>query len=125
MRKNDLEKLIGNTPVVKLKSIKNTNAYIKLEFYNLGGSIKSRVAYSMLKEVQKSSSLKDKTILEASGGNTAIGLAIFSKFFEYNLKLVIPDNFSKKKIEQLKLYGVNVILSNHKLGNHSHIQKAK
>jgi cysteine synthase A len=125
MIKDDLECLIGNTPITKLKSIKNSNIYIKLEFLNLGGSIKSRVAYSMLKEAQKNYSLKNKTILEASGGNTAIGLATFSNFFEYDLKLVIPNNYSRKKIEQLKLYGADVILSNHKLGNNSHIQKAR
>ncbi len=125
MIKDGLEYLIGNTPIVKLKSIRNSNVYIKLEFFNLGGSVKSRVAYSMLQEAQKNGSLKNKTILEASGGNTAIGLATFSNFFEYKLKLVIPDNFSLKKIEQLKLHGADIILSNHKLGNNSHIQKAR
>jgi len=122
---NDLESLIGNTPIIKLNFFKDLNIYIKLEYFNLGGSVKSRVAYSMLKEAEKEKSLKGRTILEASGGNTAIGLATFSNLFEYNLKLVIPDNFSIKKIEQLKLYGADIILSNHKLGNDSHIQKAR
>lgn len=125
MIKSDSEKLIGNTPVVKLKSITKSNVYVKLEYFNFGGSVKSRVAYSMLQEAKKLDSIKGKTILEASGGNTAIGLATFTKIFDFNLKLVIPDNFSKKKIDQLKLYGVDVVLSDHTHGNNSHILKAR
>lgn len=125
MLKNDLEKQIGNTPICKINSIVNSNVYLKLEYFNIGGSIKSRVAYSMLVEANKIISLKGKTILEASGGNTAIGLATFAKIFGFNLKLVIPDNYSKKKIDQLKLYNADVILSNHKVGSGSHILKAR
>lgn len=125
MIKSDLEQMIGNTPIIKLNSIIDSNVYVKLEYFNFGGSVKSRVAYSMLQEAKKVSSIKGKTILEASGGNTAIGLATFVKVFDFNLKLVIPDNFSKKKIEQLKLYGVDIVLSDHTLGNNSHIIKAR
>lgn len=123
--KSGLENLIGNTPIIKLLSVTDSNIYVKLEYFNFGGSIKSRVAYSMLQEAKKNSSIKGKIILEASGGNTAIGLATFTKLFNFKLKLVIPDNYSKKKIEQLKLYGVDLVLSNHTLGNNSHILKAK
>lgn len=57
MIKNSLEKSIINTKIIKLKSIKNSNIYIKLEYFNLGGSVKSIVAYSMLQEVQKNISI--------------------------------------------------------------------
>lgn len=123
--KKDIEELIGNTPLVKMRSIEKSNVFVKLEYMNIGGSIKSRVAYSMLKEMNRKTKLKGKTVLEASGGNTAIGLATFANIFDFQLKLVIPDNFPSNKIQQLKLYGAEVVLSDHRIGRHSHILKAR
>jgi len=103
-------KKIGNTPIIKLK---NNDIYVKLEQFNFGGSIKSRVAYSMMQEALKDGTLKrnsNQTILEASGGNTAIGLAILCAIYGFNLKLVIPSSYSKKKIDELGIYGVDVVL---------------
>jgi len=123
--RNYLSTLVLNTPLVRLRSITSCMAYMKLEFMNLGGSIKFRVAYEMIKDLAKNISLKNKIILEASGGNTAIGLAILSKYFDYKLKCVVPDNYPKSKIEQLQLYDAEVILSDHTIGLNSHILKAQ
>lgn len=123
--KKDIENLIGNTPLVKIRSIQKSSVFVKLEYMNIGGSIKSRVAYAMLRDLSKKTSLKGKTVLEASGGNTAIGLATFANIFGFQLKLVIPDNFPSNKIQQLKLYGADVILSDHRIGRHSHVLKAR
>lgn len=123
--KKDIENLIGNTPLVKIRSIQKSSVFMKLEYMNIGGSIKSRVAYSMLKDMNREISLKGRTVLEASGGNTAIGLATFANIFDFRLKLVIPDNFPANKIQQLKLYGAEVILSDHNIGRHSHVLKAR
>ncbi len=117
--------LVSNTPIVKIKRLTNINAFMKLEFMNLGGSIKFRVAYEMINDLAKKVTLKNKVILEASGGNTAIGLAILSKVYGYRLKCVIPDNYPKSKIKQLKFYDIDVILSDHKKGLNSHILKAR
>ena len=116
---------IGGTPIVKLK---NKNIFVKLEQFNLGGSVKARVAYSMINEALKRGELREgsgQTVIEASGGNTAIGLAILCSIYGFNLKLVIPDNYSRKKIEELKIYGADVILSDHTRGNNSHVVKAR
>lgn len=118
---------IGNTPIVKIKNIfgnEFADIYVKLEEFNPGGSIKSRVGFQMIEDAELNGILtKEKTVIEATGGNTGIGLAIACALKGYKLKLVIPDNFSQEKIKILKEYGAEIILSNHKLGNNSHILK--
>jgi cysteine synthase A len=125
MSLTDLKVLpIGRTPLFYL----GKNTYIKLEQFNLGGSIKSRVALTMIKDAIKRKILlphKNQTVLESSGGNTGIALAILAHRVGYLLKLVIPDNYSSKKIDMLRRMGSEVILSNHKEGNDSHVKLAK
>jgi len=115
---------IGNTPIRKLKS----GVFLKMEFLNCGGSIKSRVALKMIELAIRDKRLnKDSkhTILEASGGNTAFALAMISNYYDWNLVLVIPDNYSKKKVFELESMGAKVILSDHTTGNDSHVVLAK
>jgi len=122
---------VGKTPMVKLQKITSKNSadiYLKLEEFNPGGSIKTRIAFQMIIDAEKKGLLKPKSnqkIIEASGGNTGIGLAIVSAIRGYNLTLVIPDNYSKEKIKMLKAYGVKIILSDSSEGNNSHIEKVK
>lgn len=120
---------MGHTPLVKLENPYGNNCgnvFVKLEEFNPGGSIKSRVGLNMLLEAENNGRLKKgKTLIEPTGGNTGIGLAIAASLRGYKLKLVIPDNFSKEKIMTLRDYGAEVILSNHELGNDSHIIKAR
>ena len=115
---------IENTPIIKLKN----EIYLKLEFMNLGGSIKSRVAKYMIKNAIKNGTLscfKKETILEASGGNTAIGLIQIATRLGWNCVFVIPDNYSKDRVLELEAYGAKVYLSDHTTGNNSHILLAK
>lgn len=123
--------LIGKTPIIQLQKIVPDNAaniFVKLEEYNFGGSIKSRVAYKMIKDAEKKGILipnSGQTIIEPTGGNTGTGLAILGALGGYNVILVVPDNYSKEKTIVPKAYGAEVILSDHTTGNDSHIQLVK
>lgn len=116
---------MGNTPIVKLQKISPTsNIYIKLEEFNPGGSIKSRIALKMIDDLEEKGILKpntNQTIIEATGGNTGIGLAIIGAIRGYKIVLVVPDNYSKDKIKILKAYGAEIHLSDSTKGNFSHI----
>ena len=119
---------MGNTPLVKLKNPYGEdkgNVYLKIEEFNPGGSIKSRVGLNMIEDAEKIGLIKKgDTLLEPTGGNTGLGLAIAAGIKGYKIILTIPDNFSKFKIETLKSYGVEIILADHLIGNDCHIQKA-
>ncbi len=116
---------IGDTPLVKLRYLPEDygDVYVKLESFNPGGSIKTRVAAKMIENAERDHRLKPgDTIIEATGGNTGIGLAIVSNIKGYKLVTVVPDNYSEKRINTLKAYGAQVILSDHTQGNDSHIR---
>ncbi len=116
---------VGNTPLVKLDNIYGDEfgkVYVKLEEFNPGGSIKTRVAFQMIEDAEIAGKLKKGDVLiEPTGGNTGLGLAIAAAIKGYELILTIPDSFSKEKINTLKEYGANVYLSDHSTGNDSHI----
>lgn len=119
---------IGNTPLVKLQNRDTDSAdiYVKIEHFNAGNSIKSRVAKQMVEDAIKSGKLKaGMTIIEATGGNTGMGLAIMSTIYNFNFVAVVPDNYSQERIDLLKYYNAQVILADSSLGNDSHIQKTK
>ncbi|MFZ7159074.1 PLP-dependent cysteine synthase family protein [Avibacterium gallinarum] len=120
---------MGDTPLIKIKNIFGedyANVYVKLEEFNPAGSIKSRVANQMIVDAEEKGLIKKGTrLLEATGGNTGMGLAFISAIKGYNLTLVTPDNFSKEKINTLRYFGANIILSDHKSGVGSHIKLAK
>lgn len=123
--KMELLNFMGDTPLVKIKNpygSQYANVYVKLEGFNPGGSVKSRVGHQMIIDAEKKGIIKKgDTLIEATGGNTGIGLAITALKRGYNLKLVIPNTFSKDKINTLKEYGADVILSDHSKGNNSHL----
>lgn len=120
---------MGNTPLVKIRNPhgeKFAQIYVKLEEFNPGGSIKSRVGMQMIEDAEIGGRLnKGDTLIEATGGNTGIGLAIAASLRGYKLLLVIPDTFSKEKIKTLEYYGAQVVLADHRIGNNSHIVTAK
>ena len=91
---------VGKTPIVKIKNLYGEQypyIYLKLEEFNPGGSIKTRVGFEMIRDAEDRGVLRKGDILiEATGGNTGLGLAIAASLKGYKLKLVIPDNFSKK-----------------------------
>jgi len=110
-----IEQLIGNTPLVEIqKSNPNPKViiYAKLEGHNPGGSVKDRAAYYMIKNALKDGSLKKTdTIIEATSGNTGIALAMIAAAFDINIKLVMPENATVERIQTMKAYGAEVILT--------------
>lgn len=116
--------LIGNTPCVKLP---NSSIFVKLEEYNWGGSIKSRVGYQMVIDAEEDGRIdrehpERNTIIEGTGGNTGIGIAQICALRGYHCILIVPDNYSKIRVEVLKRLGAEVILSDHTRGNCSHFE---
>ncbi len=109
-----LEGLIGNTPMIKITckyEEKEINIFAKLEYYNLTGSIKDRVAYYMINEAKKKGILKDgQAIIEATSGNTGISLAAIGAYYKHPVYIFMPDWASKERIDLMKNYGANVIL---------------
>ncbi|ADQ15139.1 cysteine synthase A [Halanaerobium hydrogeniformans] len=116
MRKvNNITQLIGRTPIVKLRNLvekDSADVYLKLEYFNPGGSIKDRPAFNMIKTAQKNGRLKKGgTIIEATSGNTGIGLAMVAAAEGYNCIIIMPDSVSEERIKILKAYGAEVILT--------------
>ena len=113
---------VGNTPLIKLNNLKNAlnlkaNVYAKIEKFNPAGSIKDRVAISIINGAEESGLIKKGgTVIEATSGNTGIGLAMVCKQKGYNLILTMPDTMSEERIKLLKAYGATVILTDGKLG---------
>ncbi len=110
----DISKLIGNTPMVKIKARykeKIINVYGKLEFYNYTGSIKDRLAYYILNEAHKDGSLKDgMPIVEATSGNTGISFAALGAYYNHPVHIFMPDSASEERIKIMELYGAKVYL---------------
>ncbi|MDR1097131.1 MAG: pyridoxal-phosphate dependent enzyme [Tannerella sp.] len=105
---------IGNTPVVELTHTAAgvCRLFLKLENQNPGGSIKDRVGLTMIDEAEKQGRLKPgDTIVEATAGNTGLGLALAAQMKGYHLMLVIPDKMSREKINHLRAMGVEIILT--------------
>lgn len=122
LREEDLMKfveniadLIGDTPMVKLNRLAPENGvdvYLKLEFYNPSRSVKDRAAYNMIVEAEKKGLLKKgATIIEPTSGNTGIGLAMNAAAKGYKAILVMPDTMTKERINILKAYGAEVVLT--------------
>ena len=103
--------IIGNTPMLKLSAFDTgpCELFVKLENHNPGGSIKDRIGLSIIEEAEKSGVLKPGgTIIEATAGNTGIGLALVAAIKGYKLILVIPDKMSREKILHLEGLGAEI-----------------
>lgn len=106
--------LIGNTPLVQLSGFDTGSCelYLKLESQNPGGSIKDRMAVTMIEEAERSGALTPgATIVEATAGNTGIGLALVAAIKGYHLILVIPDKMSPEKIAHARALGADIRLT--------------
>ncbi len=112
---SNITELIGETPVVKLNRIVPEGAadvYVKLEMFNPSKSVKDRAAYNMIKMAEEDGLLqKGATIIEPTSGNTGIGLAMVAAAKGYRSILVLPDNATKERINLLKAYGSEVVLT--------------
>jgi len=128
--KNIIEAL-GHTPLIELTQIspsKKVKILAKLEGQNLGGSasIKDRIAKYMIEKAERSGELtKDKTIIEATSGNTGIALAWLGRKKGYKVKIVMPDNMSMERQQLLRIYGAELILTRGALGMPAAIDKAR
>ena len=108
----ELIDLIGNTPIIQVKRLDTgkCNLFLKLENTNPGYSIKDRVALNIINNAEKEGQLnKDSTIIEASAGNTALGLALIARIKGYKATVVILDKMNENKIFHLRAIGANVI----------------
>jgi len=106
--------LIGNTPLVRVQNIDTgpCELFLKLESQNPGGSIKDRIALSMVQAAEEAGHIRaGSTLVEATAGNTGLGLALIASLKGYKLKLVIPDKMSPEKIFHLRALGAEVILT--------------
>lgn len=105
---------IGNTPMIKINyeyKGEKTYIYTKLEYYNLSGSIKDRVAYYIIKNAKEKVFLKERqTIVEATSGNTGIALAALGSYYKHPVMIFMPDWASIERIKLMKSYGAKVIL---------------
>ncbi|SJZ78620.1 cysteine synthase A [Selenihalanaerobacter shriftii] len=128
-RVNNLTKLVGKTPVVKLNRVVNddmADVYMKLELFNPGGSVKDRIALSMIETAEESGELKEGgTIVEPTSGNTGIGLALIGAAKGYDVTLTMPDSMSLERRKLLKAYGAELILTPGDEGMPGAIDKAK
>lgn len=125
------DELIGHTPLLELTHIEqhfNLNARLiaKLEYFNPAGSVKDRVAKSMLDEAEKSGILKKSTvIIEPTSGNTGIGLASVAASRGYRVIIVMPDSMSVERRLLMKAYGAELVLSEGAKGMKGAIAKAE
>ena len=112
---SNILKLIGRTPLVRIeKSNPNPNVLLlaKLEKYNPAGSVKDRIAISMIEEAEKQGILtKEKIIIEPSSGNTGIGLALVCAVKEYQLEIVMPETMSVERRKIMTAYGAKITLT--------------
>ena len=111
--------LIGNTPMVEATRLETGKCrlFLKLEFQNPGGSIKDRIGLAMIEAAEKDGRLKPGgTIVEATAGNTGLGLALVAARKGYKLVLVIPDKMSREKVFHLKAMGAEVVMTRSDVG---------
>lgn len=114
-RVNSITDLIGETPAVRLNRLVSegdAEVYMKLEYFNPSGSLKDRAAFNLIADAEKSGRLKPgATIIEPTSGNTGIGLAMNAAAKGYRLVITMPNNATKERINILKAYGAEVVLT--------------
>ena len=120
----------GNTPKIKKKykyKGEENNIYTKLEFYNITGSIKDRVAYYIIKKAYENGDLqKGQIIVEATSGNTGISLSAMGAYFGNPVHIFMPDWVSKERVDLMKMYNADVtLISKEKGGFKKAVEKAK
>ena len=113
---NSIEELIGNTPLLRLNRLMHkcrvhANLLAKCEFYNPVFSVKDRVALNMINKAPFSKINADTVFIEATSGNTGIGLAAFCAYHGYKLVIVMPENMSSEKIALMRHFGAEVLLT--------------
>ncbi|WP_234108631.1 cysteine synthase A [Chryseobacterium sp. R2A-55] len=127
MKINNILEAIGNTPIVKINSIfdNNVDIWMKLERQNPGGSIKDRIALSMIEKAEEEGKInKDTLIVEPTSGNTGVGLAMVCAVKGYQLVLVMPESMSVERRKLMSSYGAKFVLTPRELGTSGAVKKA-
>lgn len=126
---SDVKELIGNTPLIKLSHIdvkENVNIFAKLECFNPGGSVKDRIGVAMIEGAERKGILKKgDTIIDATAGNTGIGIALAAINRGYNIIFVVPTKFSIEKQKLIKALGAKIVNTPDEDGMLGAIDKAK
>jgi cysteine synthase A len=123
--------LIGNTPIIKLDNTifpetEIADIYVKLENFNIGGSIKDRAALGMIEEAETSGILKaGATLVEATSGNTGIALALIAGLKGYKMIIVMPETMSIERRKMIQAYGAELILTDGAKGMQGAIDEAE
>ncbi len=127
--KENILQSIGNTPLVRINRLnpnKNTTIYAKVEGFNPTGSIKDRIALSMIEQAEDEGRLtKGKTIIEPTSGNTGVALAMIGAIKGYDVEIVMSDSVSVERRQMIKAFGGTVTLSEGKYGTDGAIRKAR
>lgn len=125
----DILQTIGNTPLVRINKLNpnsNTTIYAKIEGFNPTGSVKDRIALSMIEQAEAEGQLKNgKTIIEPTSGNTGVALAMIGVVKGYDVEIVMSDAVSVERRQMIKAFGANVLLTDGKLGTDGAIRKAR
>lgn len=110
---NDIKELIGKTPLLKLNNLgikEGVNVFVKIEGFNPGGSCKDRIGVYMIEKAEKDGLLKPgSTIIEATAGNTGIGIALAALNKGYNVKFIVPEKFSIEKQTLMRALGAEIV----------------
>jgi cysteine synthase len=123
MLTDNILSLIGNTPLIQLKGEK---IFAKAEFLNPGGSIKDRVALSMLEGAERDGRLKpDSIIVEPTSGNTGIGVALVGRLKGYQVKIVMPENMSIERKKLIKALGAELVETPAEEGLNGSVEKVR
>ena len=124
----DIVQAIGNTPLVELKRLSpkpGVRIWAKLESRNPTGSVKDRVARSLIEDAEARGAIRPgQTILEPTSGNTGISLAMICKRKGYPLKVVMPDNVTQERTQLLKMYGAEIVYSPGNKGSNGAVEMA-
>ena len=127
--KEDILQMIGNTPIIRINRLnpkKNVTIYAKLEGINPTGSIKDRIALSMIQQAENEGALtKGKTIIEPTSGNTGVALAMIGTMKGYEVEIVMSDAVSVERRQMIGAFGGKVTLTEGKLGTDGAIMKAR
>ena len=124
----NITELIGHTPIIKLQNVPADSAdvYVKLEAFNFGGSVKDRIALSMIRAAEADGRLQaGGTIVEPTSGNTGIGLAFVGSALGYKVVIVMPESFSLERRKLIQAYGAKLVLTPASGGMKAAIAKAK
>lgn len=126
---DDISKLVGETPMLQMKKLARAGSadiFAKLEYMNPGGSVKDRAAIGLIARAEREGKLKPGgTVIEATAGNTGIGLALIGVSRGYKVRLFVPEKFSEEKVIIMRALGAEVIRTPEAEGMQGAIQRAK